>query len=109
RIPGFPQPFNNPPSKLPANSKLIILRSGGIGDHIMMTPAIRSLKRTIPIGSEIWLATEKANHCLFEGNPDITRLFSLPVRMSHFMGADYYLEFSNEFISLYSSVRLTIE
>ncbi len=106
-IPGFPQPLKNSPSELPANSKLIIIRSGGIGDHIMMASAIRQLKLKMPVGSQIWLVTEKVSHCLYEGNPDVTRLFPMPVRMSHFMEADYYLDFPGTSLSLYKELNLT--
>lgn len=106
-IPGFPQPLKISPSQLPANRSLLILRSGGIGDHIMMAPAIRALKQTLPEGSEIWLVTETVSHCLYEGNPDIARLFPMPIRMSHFMKADYYLDFSSTTLSLYKEMNLT--
>lgn len=106
-IPGFPKPLNGSPSELPANSRLVIIRSGGIGDHIMMAAAIRSLKQKLPSGSQIWLVTEKASHCLYNGNTDVTRLFPMPVRMSHFMEADYYLDFPGVSLPLYKKLNLT--
>lgn len=107
RIPGFPQAVQNSPSRLPANSKVIILRGGGIGDHIMLTPALRALKQLLSDDSEIWLVAEKANHYLFEGNPDISRLLSLPIRMSNLLEADYYIDFSFAQVSLYKELNLT--
>jgi len=106
-IPGFPQPLKGSPSELPPNSTLIIIRSGGIGDHLMMTSALRSLKQQLPAGSRIWLVTEQVSHCLYEGNPDIARLLPMPVRMSQFMEADYYLDFPDTSLPLYKELNLT--
>jgi len=106
-IPGFPRPLEEAPSALPPDSTLIVIRSGGIGDHLMMSAAIRALKQQLPAGSRVWLATEKVNHSLYEGNPDVDRLFPMPVRMSQFMEADYYLDFPAASLPLYKELNLT--
>lgn len=76
----------------------------------MLTPAIRALKEALSKGSEIWLTAEKVSHCLFEGNSHISRLISLPIRMSNLLEADYYIDFSSTSSmpsSLYKQLNLT--
>ena len=110
RIPGFPAPVKGSPSELPENSRVIILRGGGIGDHLMLTPAIRTLKKALSKGSEIWLVSEKVSHCLFEGSPYVSRFISLPIRMSDLLEADYFIDFSSTQSmpkSLYKQMNLT--
>ena len=94
RIPGFPERLQLPPSRLPKGSKIILLRGGGIGDLIMLTPAIRALREALPLHSQIILATSRDKQSLFEKDPLIDSIVSHPTRMSDFMEADYFVDFT---------------
>ena len=94
RIPGFPERLQLPPSELPQESKIILLRGGGIGDLIMLTPAIRALGEALPPHSQIILATSRDKQSLFEKESFIDSIVSHPIRMSDFMEADYFVDFT---------------
>ncbi|MCK4827307.1 hypothetical protein KA005_66870 [bacterium] len=94
RIPGFPERLQLPPSELPQGSKIILLRGGGIGDLIMLTPAIRALREALPPHSQIILATSRDKQSLFEKDSLIDCIISHPIRMSDFMEADYFVDFT---------------
>jgi ADP-heptose:LPS heptosyltransferase len=95
KIDGFPLPLRDS-KKIPDGSKVLILRSGGIGDHIMLTPAIRGFREHRMSGSdiELWLATQEDMFPLFKGNPFIDRLLPLPLTMDELFKTDYFLDFS---------------
>jgi hypothetical protein len=90
---GFPKPLGNL-EQIPSGSKVLILRCGGIGDHIMLTPALKALRERLPDRSiKIWLAVQKDMFMIFEGNPYIDRLYPLPVPMAELLEADYVVDF----------------
>ena len=94
-IDGFPQKLNNL-NLIPSGSKVVVLRSGGIGDHVMFMPALRALKRLLPHSDiEIWLAIQKDMFTLFKGQRFIDKLFPLPLPMTNLLEADYYVDFSD--------------
>lgn len=94
KIDGFPLPLSNL-EKIPEGSKILILRSGGIGDHIMLTPALRGLKEKLANRSvELWLAVQKEMFPIFVGSPFIDQLQPLPLTMDELLKADYFVDFS---------------
>ena len=105
KIPSFPSPIQSPKDILD-ESKVIILRGGGIGDLILLIPAIRIFKNLLPKGAEMVLATFQDKMPLFEGIPEITELRAMPIRMSDILGLDYYVEFSTK-LNLFRSIHMT--
>ncbi len=61
--------------EMPAEvKKILIIRPGGIGDAVLLLPAIRVLKGQFP-GSEIEVLCEKRNTGIFRLSSDINRLY----------------------------------
>ncbi|MRR39330.1 hypothetical protein EG829_32730, partial [bacterium] len=57
KIPGYPKRLETHPSNIPAGSKLMLLRGGGIGDIIMFVPALKKLKQIVGNRVEIIVST----------------------------------------------------
>lgn len=97
KLPGFPNLLEDL-RQVPRGSRILILRSGGIGDHIMLIPALKLLKEiSVEIGAEIYLATQKNMFPIFEGNTFIDRLLPLPITMVDLLKMDFYVDFSGSF------------
>jgi ADP-heptose:LPS heptosyltransferase len=90
---GFPRLINNL-TELEAGGIALIMRNGGIGDHIMFLPALRVFREMFPPDIQIWLATQKEKHPLFDNNLCIDRLYPLPLRLDVLLKADYLIDFS---------------
>jgi len=77
------------------NSKILLLRSGGIGDHIMLLPALAGLKKAVSdLNIELWLSVQEDMFPIFKYESSIDRLLPLPLPMTNLMEADYYMDFS---------------
>ena len=63
----------NSPFRLRRKHVLITRVMGGIGDLLMLTPALHALKKRYP-GQEIHLAIPRRYFALFEDNPDVVLL-----------------------------------
>ncbi len=61
--------------KLPANSRVAVIRIRSLGDCVLTTPAIALLKAHRP-DLEVAVVVEDRFRGVFEGNPDIAALFS---------------------------------
>jgi len=57
--------------------KFLLLKPGHIGDVLLMTPALRRLRKAYP-DALIDVAVRRGTHAVLEENPDISRLFLLP-------------------------------
>lgn len=75
--------------------KVLIMRNGGIGDHILFLPALRVFRNLFPPHADIWLSTQKEKHPLFSDNKNIDKLLPLPVRLDTLLEADYLIDFSD--------------
>ena len=95
KIPGFPRPISDV-SKIPSGSRLIIMRVGGLGDMIMLTPVLKHLKEALPVGVETTLCTFKYAHNLFLKSGFCEKVVSAPIRLSELLEYDYYMEFIEE-------------
>ncbi|MBW2304406.1 MAG: glycosyltransferase family 9 protein [Deltaproteobacteria bacterium] len=93
RCKGFPRMVNTV-SDIDRPGNVLILRNGGIGDHVLFLPALRIFRRCFPRGSKIWLSTQKEKHPIFTDNRDIDRLLSLPLRLDILLQVDYLIDFS---------------
>lgn len=94
-LPGIPDSLNIHPSCLPKGSKLLVMKSGAMGDILLLAPAMKHLKAVIPADAEIWLSIPKKFHVLFEGLSFVDRLFPYPIRMSTLIAADFYVLFES--------------
>jgi hypothetical protein len=92
KLPGFPKPLTSLEDAAPG-SRILILRGGGIGDMLMCTPAIRELKRRLPAGVRIALATFSGYKPLFAAHPDIDSVTIQPLNLGRLMTYDYYFVF----------------
>ena len=94
-IKNFPCPLDDIQT-IPSGSNILIIRSGGIGDHIMMLPAIKALReqRLMDGNTKLWLATQEDMFPIFQNNPYVDRLLPLPITMDTFLESDYYADFS---------------
>lgn len=93
-LPGFPMPLQTLDQVIPG-SKIIVIRGGGIGDVLMLTPAIRELRRRLPEDVHLSLATFKSNRLFFDRNPYLDSVIAQPVTLGELMEADYYVEFKD--------------
>jgi len=105
KLPNFPTAMPSP-ENVPDNSKVLILRGGGIGDLILFIPALNILRRRLAQGVKLYLATFQEKIELFEGMSGIEDIIVMPTRMSHVIGMDYYLEFSGH-SNLFGSMHMT--
>jgi len=94
-LPGMPEPLAIHPSCLPKGSKLLVMKSGALGDILLLAPAMKHLKAVIPADAEIWLSIPKKFHLLFEDASFVDRLFPYPIRMSTLIAADVYVLFES--------------
>jgi len=93
-LPGFPLAL--PPwDQVPADCKIVLIRGGGIGDVLMLTPGLRELRNRIPPSASITLATFKMNAPLFFSNPHIDAVIAQPLTLGDLMRFDYYKEFND--------------
>lgn len=89
-------PFSaNSVSDLKPGCRVLIMKNGGIGDHIMLLPALRIFKEIFPPGSQIWLAAQRDKHPLYFNNSSIDRLLPLPLTLDRLMEADFLIDFSS--------------
>lgn len=70
------------PLTLPARPRILVVALRRLGDVLLTTPLIRSLKRAFPdasIDALIFAGTEG----ILAGNPDLARIVTMPARPSH--------------------------
>src|SRR5438034_1220715 len=68
-----------PPLVLPARSRILVVSLRRIGDALLTTPLIRSLRRAWP-DAKIDVLTYPGPAGIIEGNPDIDRVIVAPAR-----------------------------
>ncbi len=95
KIPGFPATVTDL-SAVPGGSKVLIMRVGGLGDMVMLTPVLRYIKETLPPDTELTLATFRYAQGLFEKGGLVQRVIPSPVRLSRLLEYDYVIEFFEE-------------
>jgi len=93
RCAGFPKVIDRL-EDIDAPGRILIIRNGGIGDHVLFLPALRVFRNVFPKGSEICLSTQKEKHPIFQNNNAIDRLFPLPLPMDFLFEVDYLIDFS---------------
>ncbi len=95
-IPGFPEPLGMAVSEIPCGKRLMLLRAGGIGDLIMLTPALRQLRSRCRSGVKIALSTLQDRKALFEDLGFVDDFYPHPIRLSDLVeSADFYVDFSD--------------
>ena len=81
-------------SEIQPGSTVLILRAGGIGDHVMLLPALAAFKLSLPPDVSVWLSTQKEKHPIFYSNPAIDELLPLPLGLDNLLKADFIIDFS---------------
>ena len=75
-----------------AGKTLMIWRTGGYGDLLFITPAMRRLKKIYPT-CRIWFGTRHQYQMVLRGNPDVSRVITMPFPTSFLEKVDYHLHF----------------
>jgi ADP-heptose:LPS heptosyltransferase len=75
-------------------SKVLIIRAGGLGDHVMLLPALQAFRKSLHPTVEVWLVTQRDMFPVFEGNSCVDQLYPLPTPLSELLEADYVVDFS---------------
>jgi len=96
KLKGFPKIVNKI-SDIGPEGSVLIMRNGGIGDHIMFLPVLSILRDIFPSNVEIILSAQKEKHPLFQYNRCIKQLLT-----SISMGRRYL---RSSWISLRSAVN----
>ena len=78
-----------------SGDKVLIMRNGGIGDHITLLPALNVFRKQFPPDCRIWLATQKEKQPLFSSNPNMDRLLAMPLRLPELLEANCLIDFSS--------------
>lgn len=94
RLPDFPKPLPRD-LRVATGSRVVLIRGGGIGDMLMCTPTIRALKKNLPGGIHLSLATFQDLCDLMCGNPFVDSVLAQPLTLGQLMGMDYYFEFKD--------------
>ena len=105
KIPGFPLPLPLL-DQIPDGSKIIVIRGGGIGDLILLIPALRIFKNLLGKQIVLSLATFQDKIDIFRGIPEIDELKVMPARLSEMLGYDFYVEFSAR-LDLFREIHMT--
>jgi ADP-heptose:LPS heptosyltransferase len=92
-VAGFPRELKIV-EHIPPESKVLILRSGGVGDHVMFLPALCAMKKAVGPNVHITLATQKEKHPIFNGQDAIEGLLPLPLGLDHVLGFDFVSDLS---------------
>lgn len=96
KLPGFPKRLEIPPQEISKGSRLMIIRDAGIGDMIMLSSALRELKKEVGPGVELLLATLRDRHPLMYNSGLLEHFFPLPIPLSDLVNTtDYYFLFSD--------------
>jgi heptosyltransferase-3 len=70
-----------PPIALPARPRILVISLRRIGDLLLATPLVRSLKRAWPQAT-IDMLVQPGTADIVEGNPDVERIIVMPARHS---------------------------
>jgi len=71
---------------LPARPRILVVSLRRIGDALLATPLIRSLRRALP-DARIDVLVFSGSDGILQGNPDIDRIIAMPARPSFFESA----------------------
>ncbi|MEA2979262.1 MAG: heptosyltransferase, partial [Alphaproteobacteria bacterium] len=66
---------------LPATPRILVVSLRRIGDALLTTPLIRSLRRAWP-DAAIDVLTYPGPAGIIEGNPDVSRVITVPARLT---------------------------
>lgn len=96
KLPGYPRLLDFPIKELPDGARLMLVRGGGIGDIIMLAPALKKLRELVGSRITIVMSTFADRIPLLEGLGCVDRFYPHPIRLFDFMNdADFYLDFSD--------------
>jgi ADP-heptose:LPS heptosyltransferase len=72
--------------------RLLIVRHGGLGDLLFVTPLLRHFKKRYPT-AHLTFAAAAQNLAALRGNPDVDRLIAPPISRPYLDEFDYHLHF----------------
>lgn len=88
----------NAPLNVQGHRKILLVNMAGLGDVVMMTPAMRALKAAYP-GARVELLTIDRSRELAEGIPGINRVHSVPIHY-RLPGPSAFYVFINTLLAL---------
>jgi ADP-heptose:LPS heptosyltransferase len=91
---GFPVKPKTTNEIKPASTVLII-RAGGVGDHVMFLPALAAFRHSLPSDVAVCLSTQKEKHPIFYSNQAVDKLLPLPLTLDTLLKADFVIDFSD--------------
>ena len=85
--------------------KILVIKLGALGDVLRTTPILEAIKEKYP-DSEITWITEPESKEILEGNPNISKILTLPIEeISEGFDVLYGLDIENEAIQLASKIN----
>jgi len=97
--------------KIPALTKVLIIRFSSIGDIVLTTPVIRAVKEQLN-GAELHFLTKRSFKPVIEGNPHIDKIYAIEKRIGEVMpqlreeNYDFILDLHKNFRSMGVRFRL---
>lgn len=84
--------------------KICIIKLGALGDVVRTLPILPALKERYPASEIYWITKENALQ-LFEGNPYVKKVFSLPCKITENFDALYNFDIENEATAIAKEIK----
>lgn len=72
-------------------SGILILRAGGAGDILFLTPVLAEVRRRFP-GAYVAVAASPRYHWVLRGNPNVDQLFDMPIPLGDISRFDWVID-----------------
>jgi len=76
-------------------SKIVIMKAGGVGDHVMLLPALAAFRSSLASDVTVWFSTQKEKHPIFYSSQSVDKLLPLPLTLDKMLEADFIIDFSD--------------
>jgi hypothetical protein len=93
RLKGFPRMCAGV-SDLGARGSVLVMKNGGIGDHVLFLPVLEAVRKRAGQALEILVSVQKEKHPLYRGMAGVKSLLPMPVRLTDLVAADFVMDFS---------------
>jgi hypothetical protein len=93
RLKGFPEMCAGV-SDLGERGSVLVMKNGGIGDHVLFLPVLEAIRKRAGQALEILVSVQKEKHPLYRGMAGVKSLLPMPVRLTDLVAADFVMDFS---------------